>query len=173
MTLYRRSPFLGNDMNHNVSFYSLIVNNYKLETTIKVYCFNDVGDNTCEVYGSLFVNIGSLAQNQNVEILKKDQSNHVSTVEGTEVVISSQTRYFQEVYGFRNSANFADRVTFTGEFKEYDNGGTDEVLASITGKPDASLNPSEIYNVYQHQRFTEGINYVEISVKLSFHYSQG
>uniref|UniRef100_A0A7M5WVG7 Apple domain-containing protein n=1 Tax=Clytia hemisphaerica TaxID=252671 RepID=A0A7M5WVG7_9CNID len=138
---------------------------YKLHINIKVGCNSDLGDGFCEVYGSLNVNIGNRAVNQNIQIWRREQTNPYSSFEGWLMSIYSAHSLFQESYDFRSS--MTGTIIFTGQFKEYDNPGTDEILANIAGQ-NAQVHPADIYNKDHHVTFTEFSNRVEIHLRLEF-----
>ena len=135
-----------------------------MDIRIKIYCVAENGDD-CEAYGSLHFNIGNRPENQNIEIWRHERENYVTTIKYIEYHIDIE-RMFQETNAFTLSNT--DMVTFTGEFKEQDTGIPDDLLATISGKPNAFVRANEIYNTYKTERFSEGNNYIDIMIRFTF-----
>ena len=138
--------------------------NFKIDIRIKIYCTTETNTG-CETYGSLYFNIGNRPENQNIEIWRREESNYITTTRDLEYYLDPEPIMFQEIETFMSST---DEVTFTGEFKESDPSSTFDILAIITGKPNAFVRANQIYNTYQTERFSEGANYVEIVLRLTY-----
>ena len=125
--------------------------NFKIDIRIKIYCTTETNTG-CETYGSLYFNIGNRPENQNIEIWRREESNYITTTRDLEYYLDPEPIMFQEIETFMSST---DEVTF-------------DILAIITGKPNAFVRANQIYNTYQTERFSEGANYVEIVLRLTY-----
>ena len=151
-----KSKWQTQKISSNFSFISVI--SFTMTIKIIIYCHSDSGA-SCEVYGSLYVNIGNRAENQNFQIWKRTSSSTLSTNEGKEHTITK----FKQFYEYEAFATSTDKITFSGSFLEKDNFGSD-TLAIVTGRPQSVINAQDIYGNSLTPKFSYGSHYVKLNV---------
>ena len=136
------------------------MSNFYIIVTVTVYCHEESGAK-CKIYGSLRVNIGHRAQNQEIEIRKESSPNFVNIPKAIEydLIIDRQVA-FGEYDDFRMSEK---SISFTGEIIKKTNAQNTDTTITIN----SSFEAKNIDQSFGTDRCSNnGNDYVDIRVQL-------
>ncbi|XP_066915319.1 uncharacterized protein [Clytia hemisphaerica] len=129
---------------------------YTMSIRISIYCYDDAGS-TCEIYGSLKLNIGNRASNQNIAIWGPVSGSSTVEINERTPKYYSVTKSFQEYEAFQTSN---DKISISGTIKESDITG-DDTIATFSN---VYIYARDVFGVHHSRKKKYGSDWVEVRI---------